>query len=39
MLIAIRYEERDLISFYGEEYTRYRNTVGMLLPRFGKRSG
>jgi protein-S-isoprenylcysteine O-methyltransferase Ste14 len=39
MLIAIRYEERDLISFYGEEYRRYRNTVGMLIPRFGKRSG
>jgi protein-S-isoprenylcysteine O-methyltransferase Ste14 len=39
MLIAIRYEERDLVSFYGEEYRRYRNTVGMLIPRFGKRSG
>ena len=39
MLIAIRYEEHDLTSFYGEEYTRYRKSVGMLIPRFGKRSG
>lgn len=37
MLIAIGYEERDLTSFYGEDYTRYRSTVGMLLPRFGRR--
>ena len=37
MLIAIRYEERDLNSFYGEDYARYRKGVGMLLPRFGKR--
>ena len=39
MLIAIRYEEGDLTSFYGEEYTRYRSSVGMLFPRFGKRGG
>ena len=38
MLIAIRYEEHDLTSFYGEDYTRYRRGVGMLFPRFGKRS-
>jgi protein-S-isoprenylcysteine O-methyltransferase Ste14 len=38
MLIAIRYEERDLTSYYGEEYTRYRSGVGMIFPRFGKRS-
>ena len=36
MLIAIRYEERDLTSYYGEDYTRYRSGVGMLFPRFGK---
>jgi protein-S-isoprenylcysteine O-methyltransferase Ste14 len=38
MLIAIRYEERDLTTLYGADYTRYRCGVGMLVPRFGKRS-
>ena len=37
MLIAIRYEERDLTNFYGEDYTSYRESVGMLFPRLGKR--
>jgi protein-S-isoprenylcysteine O-methyltransferase Ste14 len=37
MLIAIRYEERDLTGFYGEDYTRYRKGVGMIFPRFGRR--
>ncbi len=39
MLIAIRYEERDLTNVYGEDYTRYRGGVGMLFPRFGRRMG
>ena len=38
MLIAIRYEERDLITLFGERYERYRGEVGMLLPRFGRGS-
>jgi protein-S-isoprenylcysteine O-methyltransferase Ste14 len=38
MLIAIRYEERDLTTLYGADYTRYRSGVGMLVPRFGRRS-
>ena len=38
MLIAIRYEERDLVGHYGDEYVRYRQGVGMLTPRFRKRS-
>lgn len=37
MLIAIGYEERDLTSYYGEEYTRYRSSVGKLFPRLGRR--
>ncbi|MGI8610913.1 MAG: methanethiol S-methyltransferase [Sphingomicrobium sp.] len=34
MLIAIRYEERDLVGHYGDDYVRYRSSVGMLAPRF-----
>ena len=38
MLIAIRYEERDLVGLFGDDYVKYRSSVGMLLPRFRKRS-
>ena len=38
MLIAIRYEERDLTHLFGEDYRRYRSGVGMLIPRFRRRS-
>jgi protein-S-isoprenylcysteine O-methyltransferase Ste14 len=38
MLIAIRYEERDLTNLFGEDYRRYRSGVGMLTPRFRRRS-
>ena len=34
MLVAIQLEERDLTDFFGEAYTRYRRSVGMLVPRF-----
>jgi methanethiol S-methyltransferase len=37
MLIAIRYEERDLTDLFGEDYRRYRSGVGMLTPRFRRR--
>lgn len=37
MLIAISYEERDLIGHFREEYEQYRRDVGMLLPGVGKR--
>ena len=36
ILIAIRYEERDLVTFHGEDYTEYRKHVPKLNP-FGKR--
>jgi protein-S-isoprenylcysteine O-methyltransferase Ste14 len=32
MLIAIRWEEKDLIDVHGEHYRRYRESVPMLLP-------
>jgi methanethiol S-methyltransferase len=37
MLIAIRYEERDLTDLFGDDYRRYRSSVGMLTPRFRRR--
>lgn len=36
MLIAIQYEERDLVGLFGEDYEKYRRDVGMLTPRFGR---
>lgn len=39
MLIAIRYEERDLVALFGAEYQAYQARVGMLIPGIGKRAG
>ena len=36
ILIAIRYEERDMVTFHGDAYTKYRAKVPMLIPRFGR---
>jgi protein-S-isoprenylcysteine O-methyltransferase Ste14 len=33
MLIAIRYEERDLTALFGRDYEDYQGRVGMLCPR------
>ncbi|MEA3082114.1 MAG: methanethiol S-methyltransferase [Sphingomonadales bacterium] len=38
MLIAIRYEERDLTGLFGDDYRRYRSSVGGLVPRFRRPS-
>jgi len=36
ILLAIRYEERDLVSFHGRAYEHYREEVPMLVPMPGK---
>ncbi len=36
MLIAIGYEERDLLALFGKSYEDYRRKVGMLLPGVGR---
>ena len=38
MLVAIRYEERDLVQLFGEDYETYRKNVGMLTPRMKRRA-
>ena len=38
ILVALHYEERDLVSLFGAGYEDYRSRVGMLLPRFRRRS-
>jgi methanethiol S-methyltransferase len=37
ILIAIRFEERDLVAEHGARYTEYRKQVPMLVPRIGGR--
>lgn len=38
ILLAIEFEERDLIGLFGPEYERYRAKVGKLSPRWRRRS-
>jgi len=37
ILLAIPFEERDLVRHLGEAYERYRGSVGALFPRIGSR--
>lgn len=39
ILMAIRWEERDLIAAHGEDYERYREEVPALVPRVSRKSG
>jgi protein-S-isoprenylcysteine O-methyltransferase Ste14 len=38
ILVAIRFEERDLVDALGDDYASYRRRVPMLIPRFGRAS-
>jgi len=39
ILAAIRFEETDLVQAHGDTYRRYRERVGMLVPRLRRRAG
>jgi protein-S-isoprenylcysteine O-methyltransferase Ste14 len=39
ILIAIRFEEQDLIALHGEKYVQYRNDVPMIVPAMRARVG
>ncbi len=39
ILVAIRFEERDLITTHGADYVRYRGEVPMLIPRVPSTEG
>jgi methanethiol S-methyltransferase len=38
ILVGIWFEERDLIAQFGDQYRHYRQRVGMLVPRIGRRT-
>ena len=38
ILVALHYEERDLVGVFGADYENYRSRVGMLVPRFRSRT-
>jgi protein-S-isoprenylcysteine O-methyltransferase Ste14 len=36
IIVAIQFEERDLVAEHGDSYERYRRSVPMLIPRVGR---
>jgi len=36
ILVAVQLEERDLVTFHGDEYREYQRQVGMLIPRLNR---
>ncbi len=36
IFIAIYYEERDLVKYFGDDYVRYKEKVPMIIPTIGK---
>lgn len=38
ILVALHYEERDLVGLFGSDYENYRGRVGMLIPRLRSRT-
>lgn len=38
IVIALRYEERDLVDLFGEDYEVYKTQVGMLIPGVGRKA-
>jgi protein-S-isoprenylcysteine O-methyltransferase Ste14 len=38
ILLAVQFEERDLINIFGDRYRDYRRRVPMLIPGLGGRS-
>jgi protein-S-isoprenylcysteine O-methyltransferase Ste14 len=39
ILVGIYFEERDLVAHFGERYLKYRQDVGMLVPKLRMRGG
>ena len=37
ILVAVRYEERDLVTAFGDTYERYREAVPMVVPRIARK--
>jgi protein-S-isoprenylcysteine O-methyltransferase Ste14 len=37
IVIGIRYEEKDLVAYFGVTYVEYRRRVGMVIPGIGRR--
>ena len=36
IILAVQFEERDLVTEHGDSYERYRRSVPMLIPRVGR---